>query len=56
MKKTYKAPEMSVVFIGQHLLAPVSEFNKYDTTVSDPNAILSRRHNNAWDDEDDYDE
>ena len=51
MKKTYKAPVMIVLTIGQNLLQSASLGKDGQTTISNNNQVLSRERNSFWDDE-----
>lgn len=51
MKKIYEAPLMNIVRVEQQLLSGAS-LGKSSTTVSDNSAVLGRRSNDTfWDDE-----
>ena len=50
MKKTYQSPELTILFLTQHLMQSAS-LGKSNTTVSSNSAVLSRRDNDFWDDD-----
>ena len=57
MKKTYFAPETTVVNVEIHHIMEGSEtLGISDETIEDASLAESRRHSSVWDDEDDYDD
>jgi len=62
MKKTYMMPSTEVLDVKiERLLTTGSELDIHtptdeDDTVDNPDDLLSRRHNDVWDDEDEEDE
>ncbi len=61
MKKTYMMPSTQVLDVKiERLLTTGSELDIHtptgeDDTVDNPDDLLSRRHNDVWDDEDEED-
>ena len=58
MKKTYIVPSIITYYFGPMLLQSASSYqvnNQDDEEIEDGNLILSRRHGQVWDDDEQED-
>ena len=60
MKKTYINPKTRIVLIATQAVItnsnPTGFKGTLNETATDANNLLTRRHNDLWDDEEEYDE